>query len=148
MNELEYPKDRFEAIFVDGASTDGTPEAIDRLKEGGRPFIRLIRQPTRQGYNAAIYEGIATLTFTAHADNFPHLSQSDGGVNSDWNFVGQNQQNTWYSPQTLINPFNVGQLKLLWGVPLQGTAGTPIVSNSMVYVAGGGGILELIRLWP
>lgn len=55
---LEYPKNKFEVIFVDGASNDGTPELIDRLRGEGRPYIRLVRQPSREGYNSAIYEGV------------------------------------------------------------------------------------------
>jgi cellulose synthase/poly-beta-1,6-N-acetylglucosamine synthase-like glycosyltransferase len=58
LDSLEYARDQIEAIFVDGASTDGTPEVIEGLISEGRPFIRLIRQATRQGYNAAMYEGI------------------------------------------------------------------------------------------
>ena len=58
LDQLNYPKDRFEAIFVDGASKDGTAELIERLAQEGRPFIRVVKQLTRQGYNAAIYDGI------------------------------------------------------------------------------------------
>lgn len=56
---LEYPRDRFEVIFVDGASNDGTPELIERLRAEGRPYIRLVRQPSRKGYNSAVYEGVS-----------------------------------------------------------------------------------------
>ena len=56
--DLEYPTGKIEVLFVDGASTDGTPELIDRLKNQGRSYIHLVRQPSRQGYNSAIYEGI------------------------------------------------------------------------------------------
>ncbi len=59
LDVLDYPADKFEAIFVDGASMDGTPETIERLKAEGRSFIRLVRQPTRRGYNADMYEGIS-----------------------------------------------------------------------------------------
>jgi len=54
---VEYPRDRLDVLFVDSASTDGTPEAIERLAAEGRPFIRVVHQPSRQGYNSAIYEG-------------------------------------------------------------------------------------------
>ena len=57
-DSLDYPKDRFEVIFVDGASNDGTPELIERLKLDGRPHIRLTRQPSRKGYNSAVYDGV------------------------------------------------------------------------------------------
>lgn len=57
LDDLEYPTSNLEVLFVDGASTDGTPEVIERLG-ADRPFIRLLRQPSRQEYNSAIYEGI------------------------------------------------------------------------------------------
>ena len=56
---IEYQPDDFELIFVDGASTDGTPEIIEHLKAEGRPSIRLVRQASRKGYNAAVYEGVS-----------------------------------------------------------------------------------------
>lgn len=55
---IDYPAGRFEVIFVDGASTDGTPELIERLVAEGRSFINVVRQPTRRGFNSAAYEGI------------------------------------------------------------------------------------------
>jgi cellulose synthase/poly-beta-1,6-N-acetylglucosamine synthase-like glycosyltransferase len=55
---IDYPRDRLEVIFVDGASCDGTPELIEQLAADGRPFIRVVRQSSRQGYNSAIYEGV------------------------------------------------------------------------------------------
>ncbi len=39
-----------------------------------------------------------------------------------------------YSPQTIINPTNVGSLKLSWFTQLGGVAGTPVVTNGIVYV--------------
>ena len=57
LGDLEYPANRFEVIFVDGASSDGTAQTIDKLS-ADRPFIRLLRQPSREGYNSAIYEGV------------------------------------------------------------------------------------------
>jgi biofilm PGA synthesis N-glycosyltransferase PgaC len=55
---VAYPHGRFEVIFVDGASTDGTPERIQHLAAEGRSFIHVLRQPTRRGFNSAAYEGI------------------------------------------------------------------------------------------
>ena len=76
LDQLNYPKDRIEVIFVDGASKDGTPDLIERLALDGRPFLRVIRQPTRQGYNAAIYEGIceskADIIVTGESGSFFH----------------------------------------------------------------------------
>lgn len=55
---IDYARDRLDVIFVDGASSDGTPELIERLAADGRPHIRVVRQPAREGYNSAVYEGV------------------------------------------------------------------------------------------
>ena len=60
---VDYPVGQFEVIFVDGASTDGTPELIERLIAEGRSFIRVVRQPNRQGFNSAAYEGICNAKY-------------------------------------------------------------------------------------
>ncbi|MDA4123232.1 MAG: PQQ-binding-like beta-propeller repeat protein [Thaumarchaeota archaeon] len=52
----------------------------------------------------------------------------------------QNQQNTGYSPQTIINQNNVGQLQLAWSTDVPGDAGTPVIWNSLVFITGGGAI--------
>jgi cellulose synthase/poly-beta-1,6-N-acetylglucosamine synthase-like glycosyltransferase len=57
LEQLEYPTSSLEVIFVDGASNDGTPQIIGQLGIG-RPFVHLLQQPTREGYNSAVYEGI------------------------------------------------------------------------------------------
>jgi glucose dehydrogenase len=51
----------------------------------------------------------------------------------------QNQQNTGYSNQTIVNATNVGTLKLRWSLQLGssklgGLSGSPVVSNNLVYV--------------
>jgi alcohol dehydrogenase (cytochrome c) len=48
----------------------------------------------------------------------------------------QNQQNTGYSSETTINANNAGKLARVWSIDLQYVAGTPIVYNGVVYVAG------------
>jgi glucose dehydrogenase len=50
---------------------------------------------------------------------------------------GANQQNTWNSPQTLIDPSNAGSLKLIWSTTLPQISGTPVIVNGIVYVSGG-----------
>jgi glucose dehydrogenase len=65
------------------------------------------------------------------------LSSAAGNVNGTWFFEGQNQQNTWYSPQTLINPANVDGLAPKWSIALKQIAGTPVVAGDIVYVSGG-----------
>ena len=75
-DSLEYPHDQMEVIFVDGKSTDGTAELINRLRSGGREYIRLVQQSSRQGYNSAIYEGIcqarSDIVVTGEAGSFFH----------------------------------------------------------------------------
>jgi cellulose synthase/poly-beta-1,6-N-acetylglucosamine synthase-like glycosyltransferase len=78
LDGIRYPAGSFEAIFVDGASTDGTPDLIEELGAKGRPFLRVVRQPSRQGYNSAIYEGIcqakSDIVVTGEASSFFHPS--------------------------------------------------------------------------
>jgi alcohol dehydrogenase (cytochrome c) len=59
-----------------------------------------------------------------------------GGNDSTWAFQNQNQQNTGYSSQTLINASNVGDLQTVWSTPLGGIYGTPVVWDGMVFVVG------------
>src|SRR5438093_1289754 len=54
--------------------------------------------------------------------------------NSPSSYLGQNQQNTWYSPQTIINNDNVPTLKQVWSINLPKIDGTPVISNGRVYV--------------
>ena len=58
----------------------------------------------------------------------------NSGVDSTWAFQNQNQQNTGYSPQTIINNSNVGSLVSVWNISIGGLSSTPVVSNGIVYV--------------
>jgi glycosyltransferase involved in cell wall biosynthesis len=58
IEEIDYPSDRIEVIFVDGQSTDRTPELIlEKIKECKKSF-KLIRQEKRDGYTNALIRGI------------------------------------------------------------------------------------------
>lgn len=63
-------------------------------------------------------------------------ASSQNNLNS-WSAEGGNLQNTWNSPQNLIDPSNVGSLKLVWSTTLPQISGTPIIVNGIVYVSGG-----------
>lgn len=58
IEELEYPNDRIEVIFVDGQSTDRTPQLITDQALRCRKSIRLIKQERRDGYTNAVIRGI------------------------------------------------------------------------------------------
>lgn len=61
------------------------------------------------------------------------FAQTGSSTNSPWSFLGQNQQNTWYSPQTIINSANVATLKQVWSITLPNIDGTPVISDGIVY---------------
>jgi cellulose synthase/poly-beta-1,6-N-acetylglucosamine synthase-like glycosyltransferase len=58
IDSLIYPKERLETIFVDGCSTDDTPQIIQSYIDEGRHAVRLVRQSERKGYNEGIFEGL------------------------------------------------------------------------------------------
>jgi len=49
---------RFETIFVDDGSTDGTAAAVHEARASGMPEIRLIRHSVRSGQSAAVATGV------------------------------------------------------------------------------------------
>jgi glycosyltransferase involved in cell wall biosynthesis len=59
IEELNYPSDKIEVIFVDGHSTDKTPHIIKNQMQTCKKFIKLIEQDKREGYTRGIIEGIA-----------------------------------------------------------------------------------------
>jgi cellulose synthase/poly-beta-1,6-N-acetylglucosamine synthase-like glycosyltransferase len=59
---LRYPRDRFETIFVDGGSTDGTIDLIEDLARNSGLSIKIIREGRRRGFNKAVISGFAETT--------------------------------------------------------------------------------------
>ena len=49
---------RFETIFVDDGSADGTADAVRAARADGMPEIRLIRHSVRSGQSAAVATGV------------------------------------------------------------------------------------------
>jgi dolichol-phosphate mannosyltransferase len=49
---------RYETIFVDDGSTDGTADAVRAARRDGMPEIRLVRHSIRSGQSAAVATGV------------------------------------------------------------------------------------------
>ena len=58
IEELVYPIDKIEIIFIDGKSTDKTPEIIIDRSQKCQKYIKLIKQEKRDGYSRAVNQGI------------------------------------------------------------------------------------------
>ena len=58
IEEITYPNDKVEVIFVDGQSTDRTTQIIEDQLIRCKKSIRLIKQEKRNGYTNAVIEGI------------------------------------------------------------------------------------------
>jgi glycosyltransferase involved in cell wall biosynthesis len=59
IEELIYPEDKFEVIFVDGCSTDETSNLIVDYSLRSKKSIRLIKSKKRNGYTQGMIEGIS-----------------------------------------------------------------------------------------
>jgi len=69
-----------EAVFVDGCSTDNTPEIIQSYIDNGCSSIKLVRQESRRGYNEGVVDGLA---------------------NSSGEIVGLTDAGSYYDPDVL-----------------------------------------------
>ena len=96
-----------------------------RLEKGTIAFLFLL----------LLIASLSPLVFAAQLSAIAHPL-----ADAQWSTQGQNLQNTWYSPQTLITPANVETLNQTWFTKIPNVAGTPIVSQStgLVYVSSGG----------
>jgi len=70
------PGYRFETIFVDDGSDDGTGAAVIAARESGMPEIRLLRHAKRSGQSAAVATGVL------HA-RAPWIATLDGDGQND-----------------------------------------------------------------
>jgi len=60
IQELSYPSDKIETIFVDGCSTDRTSEIIRNGMRNCKKSMKLIQSEEREGYTCAITKGISS----------------------------------------------------------------------------------------
>jgi dolichol-phosphate mannosyltransferase len=67
---------RFEAIFVDDGSTDGTAQAVRAERAAGLGELRLIRHSMRRGQSAAVWSGV-------QAARAPWIATLDGDGQND-----------------------------------------------------------------
>jgi biofilm PGA synthesis N-glycosyltransferase PgaC len=58
IEDIMYPSDKIEVIFVDGHSTDKTPQIIMDHAGNTQKLVRLIKQNERNGYTGAVVEGV------------------------------------------------------------------------------------------
>lgn len=58
LEQIDYPADRIEMLFIDGNSTDKTCNLITEFSKKSKKKIKLITQETRNGYSGAIVTGL------------------------------------------------------------------------------------------
>lgn len=62
LQDLRYPKDKLEVVFVDGGSIDGTADLIENTAKNGELSVKVVRQGLRKGFNSAIIESFGETT--------------------------------------------------------------------------------------
>ena len=67
---------RYETLFVDDGSSDGTADAVREVRRSGLPEIRLVRHASRSGQSAAVATGV-------RAARAPWIATLDGDGQND-----------------------------------------------------------------
>jgi len=62
LEELRYLKDKFEIVFVDGGSTDGGTDLLEKFAKESNLSIKVVFQGRRKGFNSGVREGFAETT--------------------------------------------------------------------------------------
>lgn len=62
LEELRYPRDKLEIVFVDGGSSDDSADLIQNLSKKSELSLKLVRQGCRKGFNNAVVEGFTETT--------------------------------------------------------------------------------------
>jgi len=58
IEELDYPTEKIDVIFIDGKSIDKTQEIIENISKKSKKSITIIKQDKRDGYTRAVIKGI------------------------------------------------------------------------------------------
>ena len=121
--------------------------------------LRSVRQFERSGRFSGIWRlyGLFVLFSLVTASsifgpflvsNVQHATPSIVTEDATWQFQNQNQQNTGYSNQSIINASNVGSLSLRWSLKLGATregglSGSPVIVNGTVFVTSSSSIYAI-----
>lgn len=79
LTSLEYPDDRYEIVFVDSGSTDGTVDVLESaLAEVDGPETHVVREAERRGKAAAIETGLSVASGDVVLVTDANTTYSDG----------------------------------------------------------------------
>ena len=117
----DFPQEEMELLLVDGASTDRTPELLEKLAKGHPSVIRVLQNPERiqsaaMNLGAKAARGTYLIRVDAHADYPPNyfsrcvsLMEETGAQNVGciWNTQGKTPKAQMIA-MMLTSPFGVG----------------------------------------